>query len=203
MYFQDADKHKEEFVLLADKEGIILSINSQFRKNFDYDVTDVVGQSFKMLFHPISIEVIIDDLLNTLSNGEIWNGYLKRVPKNGEPFWVHSTISPIEPTGGFLSSCRKVLEEEIPLIDSLYQEIFLLEENSLVFIDVTLSHYDKQHSYHIDSNNMKELMEKVKIIISNLISDGSTFDIILFDSNIFSLDNFTKLMAVYLPSSEK
>jgi PAS domain-containing protein len=68
MYFQDADKHKEECVLLADKDGVVLSINSQFRKNFDYDVTDIVGQSFIMLFHPISIEVIINDLVLTLSN---------------------------------------------------------------------------------------------------------------------------------------
>jgi PAS domain S-box-containing protein len=203
MDYQDAEVHKEECVLLADKDGIIVSINNKFSEDFGYDLTDIVGQSFIMLFHPIITETIIKDLLHTLSNGEIWNGYLKRLPKTGESFWVHSTISPIESTSGFLSSCRKVLDEEIPIIDSLYPDILSSNEHQMVYIEATLFLCNKHHSFRVDADDMKELMKKVKVVVSNLISGSCTLDIILFKSNTLNLDNFTKLVEGYLPSIEK
>jgi PAS domain S-box-containing protein len=194
MNYQNADIHEKECVLLVDKDGIIASINNQFSKDFDYDIIDIIGQPFIALFHPAIIENIIKDLLHTLSIGETWKGYLKRLPKTGEPFWVHSTISPIESTGGFLSSCRKVLDTEIPLIDSLYPDILSGDEHQMVYIEAILSLNDKHHAFRVDADNMKVLMEKTKRIISNLISECCIFDIVLFNSNTISVDNFTKLL---------
>jgi PAS domain S-box-containing protein len=107
------DLEEHIFVLLADKNGTIVSINNKLSSDCGYNLTDVIGQPFTMLFHPEMIETVIEDLLNTVSSGRTWKGYLKRLNKAGESFWVHSTISPMEAEGGFLSSCRKALDEEI------------------------------------------------------------------------------------------
>jgi PAS domain S-box-containing protein len=131
MNYQDTDMKEEECALLVDRDGIVVSVNTKFREAFGSDVTDIVGQPFGMLFHPIILEIVGKDLLNTLSKGETWCGYLKRFINTGESFWAHFTIRPMKSAGGFVSSCRKALDEEMPLIDSLYPDSLFYERSNL------------------------------------------------------------------------
>jgi PAS domain S-box-containing protein len=194
MNYQDVDMKEEECSLLVDRDGIVLSVNTKFSEVFGSDVTDIVGQPFGMLFHPTILEIVGKDLLNTLSNGETWCGYLKRFMNTGESFWAHFTIRPMKSTGGFVSSCRKALDGEMLLINSLYPDIFLMDEHRMAYIEAVLSYRNKDHSFRVDADNLKELMVKTKKIISNLMDEGGAFEVILFDSNILSIENFIVLV---------
>jgi len=68
----------------------------------------------------------------------------------------------------------------------------------MVYIDATLSNCNGQYKFHTDADDMKQLMDNAQKIISNVIYRIGKFDIVSFQSNTINMDNFQKLIEIYL-----
>lgn len=98
--------------IVTDKNGLIMGINSKFSEVCGYDLMEVIGKPHSMFFDS-DFETVIEDILLMVSNGNDWEGYVKKLTKCGESFWVHLTANSIGVNGDFLSICRIVLDEEM------------------------------------------------------------------------------------------
>jgi PAS domain S-box-containing protein len=112
---------ESSIVSIADKEGIIKYVNDNFCQVSGYKPEEVIGKSHRMVnsgYHPASF---FEDMWAHISRGEIWKGELKNRAKNGNFYWVHSTIVPFLDAYGvpyqFIAmqkdiSARKDIEEQ-------------------------------------------------------------------------------------------
>lgn len=105
--------------IVSDGNGMIMGISNRFSEVCGYDLTEVIGKPHSMFFDT-EFETIIEEMSQTVLNGHLWEGYVKKITKYGESIWVHLTAHPIGENGDFLSICRMVLDEEIAELTSNY-----------------------------------------------------------------------------------
>ncbi|WP_293932378.1 PAS domain-containing hybrid sensor histidine kinase/response regulator [Iodobacter sp.] len=92
------DQHA--IVSVSDLSGNISYVNDLLCKISGYSREELLGQSHRILnsgFHPIAF---FTALWQDISNGKVWHGEIKNLSKNGEYYWVDSTIVPLSGPDG-------------------------------------------------------------------------------------------------------
>ena len=85
---------KQVILSRTDAKGKILKVSSAFCKINGYKSTELVGKTHALLKHPDTSKELIDNLWETISAGYIWTGELKNIKKNGDFYWVETSIHP-------------------------------------------------------------------------------------------------------------
>ena len=81
-------------IVVTNKQGVITYVNDQFCELSKYSVAELIGQTHRIVnsgFHPQSF---FKDLWQTISSGKIWRGEIKNRAKDGQDYWVNTTIVP-------------------------------------------------------------------------------------------------------------
>ena len=109
-------------IIITDLSGQIEFVNPMFTQVSGYEAADIIGTSTSRLKSGKTRAEVYQSLWSTVSSGRVWGGDLQNRHKNGDLYWVHSTISPIRNSAGlvthymaFLESMteRKQLEEQL------------------------------------------------------------------------------------------
>ncbi|GAA0845161.1 hypothetical protein GCM10009113_17890 [Marinobacter szutsaonensis] len=82
-------------VTRTDPEGRITYVNELFELISGYPKDEVIGKTHQILRHPDMPASVFRDLWNTILNRQVWQGTLKNRKKNGESYYVDTTIVPI------------------------------------------------------------------------------------------------------------
>lgn len=86
------DQHA--IVSITDPTGVILYVNDKFCQISGYSVQELIGQYHSIIKsdqHPASF---YEDMWITISAGKVWQGVVCNRRKNGDLYWVESTIVP-------------------------------------------------------------------------------------------------------------
>jgi len=92
--FQVATSNQHDIVSTADLAGNILSVNDKFCKISGYHRDELIGKNHRILkstYHPKSF---YKDMWRAISQGQVWHGTICNYTKEGEEYWVESTIVP-------------------------------------------------------------------------------------------------------------
>lgn len=103
------DRHA--IVASADREGRIHYVNSKFIEITGYERDELVGQRHTLLksgLHPASF---YRKLWDTISSGQVWQGEICNRRKNGELYWVYTTIVPLLDESGSIEEYMSVSTE--------------------------------------------------------------------------------------------
>jgi two-component system sensor histidine kinase NreB len=82
------------FVSLTDKNGIIQYANDNFCKISGFSQEELLGQDHKIMNAGYHSAGFIQNLWNTISSGNIWEGEFCNRAKDGSLYWVDTTIVP-------------------------------------------------------------------------------------------------------------
>lgn len=78
----------------TDSRGVITSVNEKFCQISQYRQAELVGNSFRLLSAGVHDNTFFSALWHTISRGHVWQGELCNRRKNGERYWVYTTIVP-------------------------------------------------------------------------------------------------------------
>lgn len=81
-------------VSIADKKGNITYVNDKFCEVSGYSREELLGKNHRVLKSDIHPDEFYQDLWNTIKHGNVWHGELCNQRKDGQYYWVESTISP-------------------------------------------------------------------------------------------------------------
>ncbi|MBD1910793.1 PAS domain S-box protein [Leptolyngbya sp. FACHB-8] len=87
-------------VAITDGQGIIQYVNDKFCEVSRYNRTELIGQNHRIIdsqYHPREFFV---HLWATITRGDIWKGEICNCSKNGELYWVDTTIVPLIDSAG-------------------------------------------------------------------------------------------------------
>ena len=79
----------------TDTNGVITNVSDAFCEETGYEKQDIIGQTHSLLRAPDFPDSVYNDLWETITQDKTWQGQLKNVRKDGQPYWVHSIIEPI------------------------------------------------------------------------------------------------------------
>lgn len=92
--YQLITSNQHNIVSTADISGRIMSVNDKFCEVSGYSREELIGKNHRILksgHHPDSF---YKDMWQTISSGQVWHGTICNYNKNGEEYWVESTIVP-------------------------------------------------------------------------------------------------------------
>jgi diguanylate cyclase (GGDEF)-like protein/PAS domain S-box-containing protein len=79
----------------SDKHGNIISCNENLVTISGYSYNELIGKPHRILRHPETPQSIFFDLWRTIEQGHSWSSVIKNRRKNGDYYWIATTISPV------------------------------------------------------------------------------------------------------------
>ncbi len=90
---QAIDKHA--LVSITDAKGNITFVNELFCQVSGYSKEELLGQNHRILKSEEHSAEFFKTMLQSIASGNTWHGEIKNITKNGEEYWVNSTIFPV------------------------------------------------------------------------------------------------------------
>jgi methyl-accepting chemotaxis protein len=119
---------KEGSILCSrtDLKGMITYVNKAFIDISGFSEEELIGNSHNMLRHPDMPPEVFEDLWATVKQGKPWVGLVKDRCKNGDFYWVKSTVSPVIENGRiveYMSARTKPTHQEVLEAETLYRDV--------------------------------------------------------------------------------
>ncbi len=117
---QALDQHA--IVSITDRKGKIIYVNENFTQISGYSAEELVGQDHRILnssYHPANF---FTQLWRDISLGKTWQGEICNRKKNGEHYWVKSTIVPFTDNQGNIESYISI-RTDITLENQMQQTV--------------------------------------------------------------------------------
>jgi len=86
---------ESSIVSKADLNGVITYVNDKFCEISGYTKEELIGRNHNIIRHPDTKEDFFTQLWNTINQKKIFKGIIKNRKKNGQAYYVDSTIIPI------------------------------------------------------------------------------------------------------------
>lgn len=80
----------------SDLKGNITFANEKFYEISGYSESELIGKNHNIVRHPDTSSEVFKNLWKTIKKGEVWNGTIKNKNKNGNSYWVNTTIIPVK-----------------------------------------------------------------------------------------------------------
>ena len=108
----------------TDLKGNITYVNRKFCEVSGYSSSELVDSNIDIVRHPSIPNETFEKMWDALKNGQVWNGMLKNLRKDGKFYWIEMEITPIfdeqEEITGYISvskpAPRKNIEENEKLL---------------------------------------------------------------------------------------
>jgi len=84
----------------TDLNGIITQVTKKFCEVSKYSEEELIGRNHNIVRHEDTPKEVFTELWQQIKSGKTWHGRIKNKNKNGEPYWVDSTISPMYDENG-------------------------------------------------------------------------------------------------------
>jgi aerotaxis receptor len=105
----------------TDLEGVITFVNRKFCEVSAYKLDELVGQKHNIMRHPDMPRAVFAKMWSSIEGGQVWNGLIKNLRKDGLYYWADTEILPIrdedDKITGYISvrkvPSRKDIEESI------------------------------------------------------------------------------------------
>ncbi|WP_022949199.1 PAS domain-containing protein [Methylohalobius crimeensis] len=110
-------------VSCTDLEGVITHANRSFVDMSGYTKEELIGAPHSILRHPDMPKAAFQELWDTVQAGEIWQGHVKNLRKDGRYYWVKATVIPNVRAGravGYTSVRRKPSRRRVEECIALY-----------------------------------------------------------------------------------
>lgn len=156
----------DKYVLMSrcDKEGKITSVSSAFCKLTGYEAFELIGKNFDILNYPNYQKEKLEELKERLKSGEMWSGTLKSIKKNGDVFWLKSTILPNFDSNSNIISYDSINEDITSSVELKNKQKILIEQSKSAAMGEMISiiaHQWRQPLQAISILNQKLSMTKM------------------------------------------
>ncbi len=92
--------HSQECIIITDTDALIIDCNPAAGRLTGYSREELMGRNPRILSSGNHTAGFYRHLWQTLTSGRVWQGTFRNLRKNGTPYWVEASISPIKDQDG-------------------------------------------------------------------------------------------------------
>lgn len=116
----------------TDLNGDIVYVNKMFCTTSAYSREELTGKSHNIIRHPDMPKAIFAKLWEKISSGQVWNGLIKNLRKDGQFYWVDIEILPTKDNNnevtGYMSVMKPASRKNILENEELYSAMLEAEK---------------------------------------------------------------------------
>lgn len=126
---KDEEYFFDENIIISqtDTKGIITYVNKMFCKVSGYDKEDLLGKAHNIIQHPDMPKAVFKKMWETIQNGQVWNGLIKNLRKDGLYYWVDIEILPIKSDDGevtgYIAANKAASKKDIQENEEIYKKM--------------------------------------------------------------------------------
>ena len=170
----------DKYVIMSrtDVNGIIMSVSSAFCKISGYEPFELIGKSHNIIRHPDMPKKFFTDLWDTIKSGNMWQGEIKNRKKNGDIYWVKTTIHPNFDNSGNIISYDAIREDITSQIELKTQQNLLVEQSKSAAMGEMISMI--AHQWRQPLQAVSILIQKLPLLkmVNGDISDEMLEDVV-------------------------
>jgi PAS domain S-box-containing protein len=121
-------------VAITDTKGTITFVNSKFEAISGYSHAELIGQNHRLINSGTHTEAFWKEMYHTISHGNVWHADICNRAKNGELYWVDTTIIPSMNTLGKPESYISI-RTDITALKNSREQILQKEEMLQTLLD--------------------------------------------------------------------
>lgn len=121
---------------ISDLKGNIIYVNDKFCEVSKYTAEELMGKPHNIIRHPDTPSCVFKEMWGTIGVGKVWQGEIKNKDKEGNPYWVFATISPVIGENGkpvkYISMRQDITQQKLvteELVQSIQKNDIELFEN--------------------------------------------------------------------------
>ena len=115
----------------TDKSGVITYVNRKYVEMSAYTKEELIGCTHNISRHPDMPRTAFKDMWSVIKSGEVWNGYVKNLRKDGKFYWVDVYIEARYDENnkhiGYIASRKPVSSITVDEVSKRYKEIICKE----------------------------------------------------------------------------
>ena len=116
----------------TDLKGIITYANRKFCEISNYPAAELMGQPHNIVRHPDMPKAIFAKMWQTIQSGQVWNGTIKNLRKDGRYYWVETEILPIRDANqevtGYITVRKPASRKNVFEMEETYEKMLSLED---------------------------------------------------------------------------
>ncbi|WP_127716290.1 ATP-binding protein [Halobacteriovorax sp. HLS] len=182
----------------TDSKGVITYVNDKFCEVSGYEKHELIGRTHRVVNSGFHSQSFFRDFWKTLNEGRVWSGVIKNRTKEGEYYWVDSTIVPFLDKNGQIV---KFISIRFDITREHQQKMKLTEANSeLKKFNYIVSH-DLRSPLVTIGGFSKVLRTELKDILNkkqDRFFERITYNISVVDSLLCSLQDFSMALLANL-----
>ena len=150
----------------SDQKGNITYVNKMFLEISGYSEAELIGANHNIVNSGLHDKKYFGNMWNTISSGKVWKGIFRNRKKDGNYYWVDSTIVPFITNGKIQEyiSIRFDITEKM-FIHQKVEEQKKFYETILNYIPVDIAVYNDKHQYLFINPNAVKNPDVRKFII--------------------------------------
>jgi len=154
----------------TNNKGIITYVSDAFSTISGYTKDEMIGRSHNIVRHPDTPKETFKTLWSTIKSGNIWEGELKNIKKDGGFYWVYARITPTFNEAGEIIEYTAVRQDITA--QKKMEEIAITDELTRLY-------------------NRRYFNEKLTSEYNRSMRQRNPFGLIIFDVDFFKLYNDT------------
>ncbi len=111
----------------TDLDGTIIYANKMFCEISGYKAEELVGKPHNLVRHPDMPKAVFAKMWQTIQSGQMWNGLIKNLRKDGLYYWVDTEILPVrddnEKVTGYIAVRKPASRKNILEVEENYSKI--------------------------------------------------------------------------------
>ncbi len=92
--------HSQESIIITNTDALIVDCNPAAGRMTGYSREDLIGRNPRLFSSGTHTAGFYRHLWQTLTSGRVWQGTFRNRRKNGTPYWIEASISPIKDHDG-------------------------------------------------------------------------------------------------------
>jgi len=117
----------------TDLKGVITYANRVFIQVSGYNKDELIGKPHNILRHPDMPKEIFQKMWQTIQNGQVWNGLIKNLRKDGLYYWVDTEILPLKndegEITGYIAARKAASRKDIQENEEIYQKMLETQQS--------------------------------------------------------------------------
>ncbi|MBC6366418.1 PAS domain S-box protein [Algoriphagus sp. AK58] len=152
---------QSNLLMVTGLDGNIIDVNESWCQLTEYSREELIGASANITksdYHP---ESFFDELWETIRSGQIWKGEIKDISKNGNYFWVDTTIIPMK-------NEKEEVYQYLTLRNNITDKKSATEELEIRAKELARSNAELEQFAYVASHDLQEPLRMVTSFLTQL-----------------------------------